>query len=81
MLEMIYASSIVIAGSWLPYKTFKNAGLDYHEFSEFSELSTILNLVETDFDNKKEKAKQNSVAIENYFLNDKIVNRWLEILN
>lgn len=81
MLEMIYASSIVIAGSWLPYKTFKNAGLDYHEFSEFSDLSTILDLVATDFDNKKEKAKQNSVAIENYFLNDKIVNKWLEILN
>ena len=81
MLEMIYASSIVIAGSWLPYKTFKNAGLDYHEFSEFSDLATILDQIAIDFDNKKEKAKHNSIAIENYFLNDKIVNKWLEILN
>lgn len=80
MLEMLYASSIVITGVWLPYKTFRNAKLNYLEFSVFSEISPILDAIAINFETQKQQASGNKNAIENYFFSDKIVNKWCEIL-
>ncbi|MDI1256579.1 MAG: hypothetical protein PSV16_10800 [Flavobacterium sp.] len=80
MLEMLYAGSVVIAGSWLPYKTFKNAQLKYHEIVEFEDISKIFNAIALHFNEEKQKMQTNTLAVENYFLNDKIATKWCRIL-
>lgn len=81
MLEMLYASSIVITGSWLPYKTFTSNNLLYHEVAGFHQLSKKINEIATNFEQNKERIKHNKMIIKNHFLNDSIVRKWSTILN
>jgi len=80
MLELLYAANIVITGSWLPYKTFANAGLKYHEVSDFSKLSTVFDSILSQYAIEKEAAKKNHSAIQEAFFGDRIVAKWNQIL-
>jgi len=68
MLELLYASNIVITGTWLPYKTFINAGLKYHEVSDFSELSTVFDSILSQYPIEKEIAKKIIVQFKKHSL-------------
>jgi hypothetical protein len=81
MLEMLYASSIVVTGSWLPYKTFTSAQLIYHEVADFSQLTTTVSEIANHFEREKEQIKNNRNQIKNTFLSDSIVTKWSTILN
>ena len=81
MLEMMYASSIVITGSWLPYKTLKKAQLHYHEIDDFFEFCFKLDSIIENFQLEKEDTKKNAGHIQEYFFNDTIVENWAQILN
>jgi glycosyltransferase involved in cell wall biosynthesis len=80
MLELLYASNIVITGSWLPYKTFRKAQLHYHEIDDFSELGFKLDSLIENFQSEKELARKNKERIQEYFFNDTIVEKWFQIL-
>lgn len=80
MLELLYASNSVITGSWLPYKTFRKAKLNYHEIDNFSALGCELDLIIDNFKTEKELAKRNKFAVQEYFFNDCIVKNWVQIL-
>lgn len=81
MLELVYASNVVITGSWLPYKTFKKAKLNYHEIDNFVELTQKIDSVIKNFKAEKELAKKNRLAIQEYFFNDSTIKKWAQILN
>jgi hypothetical protein len=81
MLEMMYASSIVITGSWLPYKTFRNAGLNYHEVSSFDNLPDKVVSIMANFKSEKGIVKGNKWLIRQYFFSVSIINNWAQILN
>lgn len=81
MLELLYASNIAITGSWLPYKTFRKAKLNYHEIDDFSELQFKLDSLIENFQAEKELATKNKALIQEYFFNDTIVKKWAQILN
>ncbi|TRX20897.1 hypothetical protein FNW25_14005 [Flavobacterium franklandianum] len=81
LLELLYASNVVITGSWLPYKTFKKAKLNYHEIDSFAELSTKTDLVIENFKSEKELSRRNKLAIQDYFFNDTTIKKWSQILN
>jgi len=81
MLEMMYASSIVITGSWLPYKTFRNAGLNYHEVSSFDNLPDKVDSIMANFKSEKGIVKGNKWLIRQYFFSVSIINNWAQILN
>lgn len=81
MLELLYASNIVITGSWLPYKTFKKAQLSYYEIDYFSELGHKLDSIIENFELEKERAGKNKLEIQRYFFGDTIVKKWSHILN
>jgi hypothetical protein len=81
MLELLYASNIVITGSWLPYKTYRKANLNYHEFYDFGELSEKLDLIIDTINSEKTLASKNKVFIKDYFNNDRIIVNWSQILN
>lgn len=81
MLEMLYASNIVITGSWLPYKTFVNAGLKYHEVSDFSKLPTVVDNILNQYKTEKDRAQLNHKVIQESFFGDRIIAKWNQILN
>jgi hypothetical protein len=81
MLELLYASNIVITGSWLPYKTYRKAGLSYVEIDDFQMLSSKLNAILDNFQNEKAIADKNKYYIRDYFLNDNDVKKWSKILS
>lgn len=81
MLELIYASSIVITGSWLPYKTFSNSGLNYHEVSSFDNLADKVDSIMANFKSENEIVKENKWLIQQHFFNKSIINNWAQILN
>lgn len=80
MTEMLYANNTVITGSWLPYKTFKKMGLQYHEVDDFSELSTKLDQIIANNEQRHNQASSNKKAIEDYFFNDNCAINWSKIL-
>jgi hypothetical protein len=81
MLELLYASNIVITGSWLPYKTFKKANLNYFEIDNYFELSLKLDSIIENFAFEKEATLKNKMSLRSYFMNDKIIEKWVQILN
>jgi hypothetical protein len=81
LLELLYASNVVITGSWLPYKTFRKAKLKYHEINDFSELKIKLDFLIENLRSEKESAKENKSLIQDYFFNDDIIKKWSHILN
>jgi hypothetical protein len=80
MTEMLYANNTVITGSWLPYKTFKKMGLQYHEVDDFSELSKKLDDVMANFQHEQLQVVLNKKAIRDYFFNDNCSINWSKIL-
>ncbi|WP_131494653.1 hypothetical protein [Flavobacterium aquatile] len=81
MLELLYASNIVITGSWLPYKTYRKANLDYFEIYDFFELSGKLNLIIENFSIEKEMVSKNKDSIRDYFISDRNIKKWSQILS
>jgi glycosyltransferase involved in cell wall biosynthesis len=81
MLELLYASNIVITGSWLPYKTYRKAKLDYFEIYNFLELSEKLDVIIDNFDNEKEMMLKNKQSIRDYFISESVAKNWSQILS
>jgi len=81
MLEMMYASSIVITGSWLPYKTLKKAQLHYHEIDDFLEFGFKLDSIIENFQLENECNIKNADRIQEYFFTDTLIENWAQILN
>ena len=81
MLELLYASNIVITGSWLPYKTFKAAHLSYFEITDFIELSEKLDSVIENFETEKELTLKNKSLVRDTFISEKLVQKWDWILS
>ena len=81
MLELLYASNVVITGSWLPYKTFKAANLSYFEITDFKELSEKLDTVIENFETEKEHTLKNKSLVRSTFVSEKLVQKWDWILS
>lgn len=81
MLELLYASNIVITGSWLPYKTYRKAQLEYSEIYDFQELAKKLDFILENFHIQKNKVSKNQSFIRDYFMTDRDIKNWAQILN
>jgi glycosyltransferase involved in cell wall biosynthesis len=81
MLELLYASNIVVTGSWLPYKTYRKAKLDYFEIYDFAELSQKLDSIIENFESEKKIVTKNKSSIRNYFMTDSGIKNWSQILS
>lgn len=81
LTEMMYAGSIAITGSWLPYNTLRQIGLYYHEINDFEQLSHKLQVVLENFEVDKQKRKNNKQLINDYFFRKEIIEKWAEILS
>ncbi len=81
MLELLYASNVVITASWLPYKTFRKAKLEYFEVDDFNQLTNEFDFVVDNYAFCKKQAINNKKAIKDYFFSDKIIKNWATVLN
>ncbi|MCG2611292.1 hypothetical protein LZZ90_07215 [Flavobacterium sp. SM15] len=81
LTEMMYAGSVAITGSWLPYNTLRQIGLHYHQVSDFKQICEKLKLALTDFEKEKTLCKSNKALIRDFFFRKQIVEKWAEILS
>jgi len=81
MLELLYASNIVITGSWLPYKTYRKASLDYYEINDFLELAKKLDSTIENFESEKNAVSKNKFSIREHFIANNDIKKWSEILS
>ncbi|PZX54197.1 glycosyltransferase [Algoriphagus chordae] len=77
MVEALYAGSIIITGSWLPYKSLKNSGVFFIELDSIQELSKTLIYVLNDIVDISKKAKVNKKIIEDMFESETLAQDWL----
>jgi len=59
MMAHMYDENIVIAGSWLPYSDIRNAGIEFYDVDDISDITALLTDVVENFDMYKEKVKNN----------------------
>lgn len=81
MLELLYASNIVITGSWLPYNTFKTADFSYFEINNFMELSEKFDAIIDHIESEKERISKNKLLVRDAFISEKIIQKWDQILS
>lgn len=76
MLEEMYAGSIVIAGSWLPYKTLHKKGIYFLDIDAISEITFILKDVVTNIERYKERCKGNEKIIWKHSSWEELAPKW-----
>lgn len=76
MLEAMYAGSIVIAGSWLPYQSLHDMGIFFLDVDTIPEVTTALEDVVTNIENYKEKCRGNSEIVWNHSSWDVLAPKW-----
>lgn len=76
MLEEMYAGSIVIAGSWLPYKSLRKMGIYFLDVDTISDLTAVLEDVIVNMESYKDKCKENRALIRQYSSWDEVAPKW-----
>lgn len=80
--ESLYAKSVCIAASWLPYSTFRQSGAYYIECPEFDKLDQTLENILRDFTNEINNCKKNPSIIKSTFFNkEKLSESWENIFS
>ncbi len=81
MTEALYAGTLVITGSWLPYNILRKNGIYFFEIEQFDQLPSILNHIISNINTEKEKCLKNKEIIQNVLLNDNLIKQWSDILS
>lgn len=76
MLEEMYSGSIVIAGSWLPYKSLHEMGIYFLDVDVIPDITAILNDVITNIEEYKEKCRGNADIVWKHSSWDELAPRW-----
>lgn len=63
MLEEMYAGSVVIAGSWLPYKSLHSEGIYFLDIDKIADLTAALADVVINIEEYKEKCRNNEEIV------------------
>lgn len=79
MLEEMYAGSVVIAGSWLPYKSLHEMGIYFLDVNSIEEVTRVLENVIMNFEEYKNKCVGNSEIVWDHSSWDRLAPRWHEL--
>ena len=78
--EAMYAGNILITGAWLPYGTFRRAGLDFKEIESIENLYPLLEKILSEGVEKyKPNIKKQQKAIEQKFFPEPTSKMWIEL--
>ena len=76
MLEEMYAGSLVIAGSWLPYGSLHKMGIYFIDVDTIPDVTTVLEDAVINIDAYKEKCKGNTELIWQHSSWDILAPKW-----
>lgn len=76
MLEEMYAGSVVIAGSWLPYQSLHEMGIFFLDVDTVPAVTAVLEDVVTNLESYKEKCVGNSEIVWNHSSWDVLAPKW-----
>jgi hypothetical protein len=79
MQESLYAGSILITGSWLPYSRLRSAGIHYHEVGDIAEVPEALSSVLSNLSSEREAALGNAERLSPLAHPRFTVRDWLNI--
>ncbi|MBI6119765.1 glycosyltransferase family 4 protein [Salegentibacter maritimus] len=79
LTEFFYTNNLAIVGSWLPYNTFLNFGVDYLKFDDFDSLGRILIDLKQLIEDKDEIAGANNKIVAENFSVEKISEEWVSL--
>lgn len=79
MLEEMYAGSIVIAGSWLPYKSLHEMNIYFLDVDAIPDATAVMEEVIANLDNYQEKCKGNKEIVWNHSSWDALAPQWREL--
>jgi hypothetical protein len=79
--EAMYAGTIVCTGAWLPYGTFKRAGLKFFEVENVSDIHSLLDHILKDVAEIKRNHASNRENIKRFFNSELIKRTWAEIVS
>ncbi len=81
MLEEMYAGSVVVAGSWLPYESLHKKGIFFLDISSIDNLSGILEEVIINIDRYKLKCKDNASLVYENSSWESVSGKWYNMWN
>lgn len=79
MLEEMYAGSIVVAGSWLPYKMLRDNGIKFWSVDDIDQLADVMDDIIENYDVYHYKCKKNRNIIYKLSSWDKAGERWIKL--
>lgn len=79
MLEEMYAGSVVIAGSWLPYKWLREEGIYFETVDDINEITDMLSNIILNFSEYKEKCKNNHDIVYKLSSWDHVSDQWFSM--
>lgn len=79
MQEHLYAENIVITGAWLPYEPLYERGVFMLKVHKPEEVGSILRYALHNYDDLKERCKNNPKIIEQFNNPEECVNRWVNL--
>ena len=81
MLEEMYAGSIVIAGSWLPYQSLHEMGIYFLDVDTIPDVTAVLEDVVTNIESYKKKCAGNSEIVWKHSSWDELAPKWRALWN
>ena len=80
--EAMYAGNILITGAWLPYGTFRRAGLNFKEIESIENLNPLLEKILSEgIEKYKPNIKKQQKAIEQKFFPEPTSKMWIDLYN
>jgi len=79
MLESLFAGSIVVNGSWLPYGKLRRLGIYYEEIDSLDDLKNLIPYLIENFEKVKNKTINNPTLISNNFSYSSAINDWIKV--
>jgi len=79
MLESLFAGSIVVNGSWLPYRKLRRLGIYYEEIDSLDDLRNLIPYLIENFKEIKNKTINNPPLISKNFSYSSAINDWIKI--
>ena len=79
MLEQMYAGKIIVAGSWLPYQSIRDAGVHFYSVDDVEKITELLTNLISAINEEKAKCRCNHQRIHDFSSWDSVGPEWIEM--
>ena len=79
VIEHMYSGYAVIDGSWIPYQSLRDRGIEFLSVDSIDDLDAVLKDVINRLDEYKNKCQKNKNIIEEMSSWDNMSKKWIEL--